>query len=672
MPKAQFLQYTAGTLGIDSLNAVDLRTWFMKEAKIDVPVLRILGGATLRELLDFALDLLPTEVAPAKSPDFKPNSKPAGTSAPTPSKTKPLKLTPVEPQAPTPASKSTSTSTSVDSSSNVIHRERPRLTPQDSPVLPKPADNIELTETLLHLASSSTSDSTSGESFSIINHLSPSSASSQKNSEYVSVSKENPDAKQILRSENLSRGQSRFWFLHSYVDDPTTFNITCLFKFQGSIDVAKLEKAVASIGRRHEALRTCISDHIHDTVEQHVLKEANLFLESQTWFEQEDVQLEYDKLKEHSYDLERGALMKIILLSPHRSSTREYYLLIGYHHINMDGVSLEIILKELEDLYSGRSLDKEPFQFADYAAYEDQKLSSGGWDQSLEYWKEKLGQAPEVFPVLPFGQAGMRQAIRTYGHVKKNLAIESDTKKLIQRACRTYRVSPYHFYLAAYLTLLARWAEVPEVCIGSSYANRHDSNRQTSVGHYLNPVGLRLPYDGKKTFVSALETAKQISSEASLHSEVPFDVLLDHLKVERNPAFSPVFQTFINYRPRTDESRPFGSTTLTGVEYESGKTPYDIMLDVFDGQSDESRVEISLQKYLYSEDTVETLARSYLSLVKAFARNPMQELSNAPLHSDRDLREVVEIGKGKTYVPSHIFLGVMMLIILKTKVLLRN
>jgi non-ribosomal peptide synthetase component F len=139
-----------------------------------------------------------------------------------------------------------------------------------------------------------------------------------------------------------------------------------------------------------------------------------------------------------------------------------------------------------------------------------------------------------------------------------------------------------------------------------------------------------------------------------MHSEIPFDVLLEHLKIERNPAYSPIFQTFINYRPRTDESRPFGSNcTLTGVEYESGKTPYDVMLDVFDSQLDESRVEISLQKYLYSQDAVETLARSYLTLVKSFARNPLQPLDSAPLHSDQDLRGVAELGKGKslTLVP---------------------
>jgi len=648
-PKEQFLQHAPGNLGIDSLNAVDLRTWFLKEAKVDVPVLRILGGAILKDLLDFALDLLPIDVAPAKSPDFKPSSKPAATSAPTPARAKPRQLTQAVPSAPTTAPKSKSTSIAADNTnfSSLIH-QGPQPTSQEPPVLVKPTTNIESSETSPHSASSTTSDSSLGGSFSIINELTSSSVSSKKGSGFDIVSKEKPHTQQIQRSENLSRGQSRFWFLQSYVDDPTTFNITCLFKLQGVIDVAKFEQAVASIGRRHEALRTSIGDQIHGTLEQYILKDANLYLETDTYVEKDDVQLKFDELKEHTYDLAQGKLMRMVLLSPHQLSTMEYYLLVGYHHINMDGVSLEIILKELEDLYSGRSLDKPPFQFADYAAYENHKLSNGEWNQHLDYWKTRLNRGPDVFPILPFGEAGMRQAMRTYSHVKTSLVIDRDTKKLIQRACKEYKASPYHFYLAVYLTLLARWAKVPEVCIGSSYANRHDSRIQTSVGQYLNPVSLRLAYNGKKPFFSALETARISTQEASMHSEVPFDVLLDHLKIERNPAFSPIFQTFINYRPRTDETRPFSSScTLTGVEYESGKTPYDVMLDVFDSQLDESRVEISLQEYLYSQDSVETLAKSYLTLVKAFARNPLQYLDSAPLHGDQDLRGVAELGKGK-------------------------
>jgi hybrid polyketide synthase/nonribosomal peptide synthetase ACE1 len=42
-------------LGIDSLIAVEVRSWFLKELNVDVPVLKVIGGASI---LDICRDVL--------------------------------------------------------------------------------------------------------------------------------------------------------------------------------------------------------------------------------------------------------------------------------------------------------------------------------------------------------------------------------------------------------------------------------------------------------------------------------------------------------------------------------------------------------------------------------------------------------------------------------------
>ncbi|KAL8820718.1 MAG: hypothetical protein Q9223_001106 [Gallowayella weberi] len=54
-------------LGIDSLVAVEVRSWFLKELEIDMPVLKILGGSTLLELINFAVEKLPEHLIPNMS-----------------------------------------------------------------------------------------------------------------------------------------------------------------------------------------------------------------------------------------------------------------------------------------------------------------------------------------------------------------------------------------------------------------------------------------------------------------------------------------------------------------------------------------------------------------------------------------------------------------------------
>lgn len=45
-------------LGVDSLVAVELRTWFAQEVGVDVAVLKILGGPSVKELVDEAVQKL--------------------------------------------------------------------------------------------------------------------------------------------------------------------------------------------------------------------------------------------------------------------------------------------------------------------------------------------------------------------------------------------------------------------------------------------------------------------------------------------------------------------------------------------------------------------------------------------------------------------------------------
>ncbi|KAL4880555.1 hypothetical protein BJY04DRAFT_219024 [Aspergillus karnatakaensis] len=49
-------------LGVDSLMAIEMRSWFTKELDLDIPVLKILGGHTVTELLCEALNLMPSLV----------------------------------------------------------------------------------------------------------------------------------------------------------------------------------------------------------------------------------------------------------------------------------------------------------------------------------------------------------------------------------------------------------------------------------------------------------------------------------------------------------------------------------------------------------------------------------------------------------------------------------
>lgn len=55
-------------MGMDSLIAVDLRSWILKNYSVSIPVLEILGGVSIAELVDRVLQKVPPELVPNVAP----------------------------------------------------------------------------------------------------------------------------------------------------------------------------------------------------------------------------------------------------------------------------------------------------------------------------------------------------------------------------------------------------------------------------------------------------------------------------------------------------------------------------------------------------------------------------------------------------------------------------
>lgn len=64
-------------LGIDSLVAVDMRIWFTRELDLDLPVLKLLGGATVEDMVEDAVARLSPALIPNVKDGPKPEAEPA-------------------------------------------------------------------------------------------------------------------------------------------------------------------------------------------------------------------------------------------------------------------------------------------------------------------------------------------------------------------------------------------------------------------------------------------------------------------------------------------------------------------------------------------------------------------------------------------------------------------
>ncbi|RDL33251.1 putative hybrid nrps pks [Venustampulla echinocandica] len=715
------LNLTADNLGIDSLVAVDIRSWFIKELQVEIPVLKIISGTTMGELLVCAQELLPAALTPNLDPNNK--DKPR-IREPKKLGTKPKSATNLISTSETSPAKQQGQPTRENLAEEINSRAsttgvkgpqwqaQAQLRSSAKPVSAGPAESgigrdehsenegDERTDlTLITPTSSSesasisnssplkflalsfdevqrpgTENSTPGTSSNTWSEIDGYEVLSQ-NSSFGPSSKKVPkepkstnmlrkvvaSSTAVTKKVLISFAQSRFWFLEQYLQDASTaFNITLSISLNGSLDVGKFERAVKLVGQRHEALRTrFIAANNDGTAEaqdvmQEVLAVPTLELELQDIGSDTQADEVYKEIRRHRYKLSEGENMRILLL---RRSLASFQLIIGYHHINMDGVSLEVILRELEMAYNSKtrlSSVQNVLQYPDFAEQQRHEYESGQWTDDLAFWRNEFGDISstilEPLPLLPMAKTSRRSPLTVYSTSTADFHVNQSILQNIESTCKRLKVTAFHFHLAVFYTLLIRLVDVEHLCIGISSANRgHGADKLQSVGMYLNLLPLLLRAQPNQTFANVLRMVREKSQTALAHSKVPFDVIVSELGLPRSTTHSPLFQVLFNYRPGVSERRSFCNCDSEVVAFEQGQTAYDLTLDIIGNPGGDCHVILAGQSALYNAHHMGMLRNMYKQLLGSFARNPALRPSMESLYDAEEARSAIQLGRGPFY-----------------------
>lgn len=722
-------------LGVDSLLAVDMRSWFTKELDLDMPVLKILGGATVADLVEDAVkrlsrELIPNvaastaenaeksseETATTKTPETAPEAKSEEstltaaaeaapeaegeetTEAPKAAVTDEVPEAAVTDEAPEAAvtgeapkavvtdeadsAPYLASKTAVEATTDVAAKSavdyfsiRKRVAASTASELATPlsatsAVNSEVGDdytpaTSTHPPSEDEADDKRSE---VDGDPSAPQKQEQQEAQHIPQQQQPIDAVQdiqsrpsallqaapvppqsslvFLKKEKMSYASSRFWFLMQYLEDPTAFNLTCRLKFTGPIRLGDAEAAVRAIGQRHEAFRTAFFANPERMNEptQGVLATSLLHLERRSIAGEDEVELETEELQKHIFEITRGETIRIKLLS---LTPTTHFLLFGFHHINIDGFSFNILLGEINKLYDGETLPEVSCQFSDFAAQQRRDVESGAMQGEMDFWRKMYPDFPETLPLFPLAQTGRRKNLRVYDYELVETELDARTARQIKTQCKRHRITTFHFFLAALKVFLFRHLDVDDLVIGIADANRADSSVAGTVGFLLNLLPIRFHgRDGSGVkFKDATIDARDKAYAALANSRVPFDVLLEQLQIPRSTAHSPLFQVFMDYRQlAVDKPRVLGGEADGTASV--GKTAYDLVLDVNEANAN-IKVTFRTQKYLYACSATEKLFDSFMRMVKVFAANMETEVHRVPIWDEQDVLKAKFLGRGR-------------------------
>ena len=445
----------------------------------------------------------------------------------------------------------------------------------------------------------------------------------------------------------MSFAQQRLYFLDRLAPGANTYNLPLSVEAPEALDPAVARRVVTEIARRHESLRTVFREVGGEPV-QVVLPPAPVALPVHDLTHLPEGERRpaaralVDRLSAEPYDLQRGPVFRPFLVKVAEDAT---VLALDTHHIVNDATGLGILLHEAQTLYRAfrdglpSPLPEPALQYADYAIWQREALEGDDMGGQLSWWKARMEGASGVLelptdrprPPQPTGRGdatawSMPQPLR---------------RRVIELA-RSERATPMMAFLAAFDALLARWTGADDVVVGTPVTGRTLPETEEVLGFFVNTVALRAELKGDPTFREVLRGARDTMFGALAHQDLPFERLVEELRIERDPSRTPLFQ--VMYVHQGDEHDLAGEAdpgAWSRYFADVRQAKFDITLVVRESPHVFS-AGFDYAADLFEPATMEALARRYTALLEAVTDDPDLRLSQLPFLFASERAAVVE------------------------------
>ena len=312
------------------------------------------------------------------------------------------------------------------------------------------------------------------------------------------------------------------WYSGLQLEHRRSIRIGVATRLLGPTNIRALEKSIAELVRRHEALRTRIIT-VDGVQWQAVDEPADPHLELMDVTRVSDGEREatsaVERFEAESVDVAMGPLFAARLL---KLAEDHHVLIISIDHLISDAISIGIIVRDMWSLYSqidqGHpiSLPDLSVQFSDYAIWQE-KVRQSTRDRAHVYWGKHLAGARAVRLSLetpPVETGGARWGIEP-------IRVDSSLSASLREFSRWKQTTLAICALTAHVALRLRWSNVMDHLLFFGTAGRQQAELENLVGYFASGVLLRLTLFEEDSFLTLMRKIEYELGSANEHSEEP-------------------------------------------------------------------------------------------------------------------------------------------------------
>ena len=439
---------------------------------------------------------------------------------------------------------------------------------------------------------------------------------------------------QVIGEFPCTQTQLRCWVLDQLQPGNPALNVAVRWEIRGNFKASTIEAAFRRIILRHEILRTRFIERHGNPYQQVVdtvdFKLSVIDLRNMPADQREQRILSIgEETASAPFDLSRAGLFRVSLLMVENMRA---FLLITAHQTCFDGWSIRVLGRELGEIASAMEAGRVPtlpdlaLQYGDFAMWQQEYLSSYGFEAEKSFWKETLAGAPyfEVPSDHP------RPVIKTVNGTIMSAVKSEEFGKRIEAAARDHKVSLFAYGVAVVSAVLNRVTGSKDILFGTQIAGREQSDLEPMIGVFINNLVLRVPVDPRSSFEEHLSSATKTVSAAVNHQRMPFNKLVEFLNPVRDPSRNPLISVNFNLSKAFMEDRRYGDFELLSAASQSPGVVYDISFGMV-GRPSGWRMSIEYNTDLFDRSTIEDILKLWQEVYEQALISPNAALSSVAI-----------------------------------------
>lgn len=433
----------------------------------------------------------------------------------------------------------------------------------------------------------------------------------------------------------LSAQQARVFFLQRLAPANTAYNLPEIYRVSGHLDCVRLEEACRALIARHESLRTSFHDRNGTPVQR--VHPAVSFEIAVRQAEGGDPAAAIRQFV-RPFELDRAPLLRVAVV---KTSDCDALLMLDVHHIVADGLSRDILARELRSLWAAEPLPPVLVHYRDYVAWQQDAARIGALAADRVYW---LGLFADRVPRLSVPTDLPRPSVRRFVGRRLDFEIDASALERVTSLAAGERASVFTVLFALTGAYFGRLSGQQDLVIGSPIAGRGHPDLAGAVGLFANTLALRVQPSPARSFREHVREVRTGLLAAFDHQDYQFDQLVADLGGERDPGRNPLFDVMFVLQETETEPLDLPGVALTRCEWEQTTSKVDLTI----GMQEAGGRLVGYFEYdtdLFERLTVELVRDRFLAFADAVLAHPAEPMGglDVRIEAERLLRRFDDV-----------------------------